>query len=174
MNIREALKEEHSRRQTMKIVKYIGKDAKKFKELMNLFFNDEYRIVQRSAWAVNCCASAHPELIRPYIGKMIDYLQKPVHDAVRRNTVRILQFIDIPKNLTGKAATVCFDLLQSKNEPVAVKVFSMTVLGNLCKTEPGLRNELRLIIEAQLPYSTAGFLSRAKKILKELEKKSGG
>ncbi len=170
MDLRAEILKEHSKAQTMKIVKFIGDDSKKFKELMNLFFNDEYRVVQRSAWIVNNCAGNHPELIKPYLKKMIDYLQKPVHDAVRRNTIRILQFIDIPKNLTGKAANVCFNLLQSKDEPVAVKVFSMTVLGKLCKTEPGLKNELQLLIEDQLPYSTAGFRSRAKRILKELKK----
>lgn len=170
MNIREELLKEHSKKQTTKIVNFIGNDAKKFKELMYLFFNDEYRVVQRSAWVVNNCAEAHHELIKPYLEKMIDYLQKPVHDAVRRNTVRIFQFIDIPKKLTGKVASVCFDLLQSKKEPVAVKVFSMTVLSKLCNKEPGLINELHLIIEAQLPYSTAGFKSRAKKVLKQLEK----
>ncbi|MEO5572254.1 MAG: hypothetical protein ABIT08_10200 [Bacteroidia bacterium] len=170
MNIREEILKEHSKKQTNKIVKFIGNDSKKFKELMHLFFNDEYRVVQRAAWIVNNCAEDYPELIKPYLEKMIDYLQKPVHDAVRRNTVRILQFIDIPKRLNGKAASVCFDLLQSKDEPVGVKVFSMSVLGNLCKTEPGLKNELRLVIEEQLPYSTAGFLSRAKKILKRLDK----
>lgn len=166
MDLRAEILKEHSKAQTMKIVRFIGDDSKKFKELMNLFFNDEYRVVQRSAWAVNYCAVNHPQLIKPYLGKMIDYMRKPVHDAVRRNTIRILQFVEIPKTLTGKVANVCFDLLQSKDEPVAVKVFSMTVLGKLCKTEPGLKNELRLLIQEQLPYSTAGFQARAKKILK--------
>lgn len=169
MNLREEILKEHSKKQTIKIVKFIGNDAKKFKELMYLFFNDEYRVVQRSAWIVNNCAENYPELIKPYIKKMIAYLQKPVHDAVRRNTVRIFQFIDIPKNLAGQVATVCFDLLQSKTEPVAVKVFSMTVLAKICKTEPEMKNELKLLIEQQLPYSTTGFLARAKKVLKQLD-----
>lgn len=169
MIIRDALLKEHSKNQTIKIVKFIGDDKQKFKELMNLFFHDEYRVVQRSAWVVNCCAEAHPELIRPYLNKMIEYMHKPVHDAVRRNTVRILQFTDIPEKLTGKAATVCFDLLQSKSEPIAVKAFSMTVLANICKTHPELKNELKLVIEDLLPYSSAGLLSRGKKILKALE-----
>jgi hypothetical protein len=165
MNLRDEILKEHSKKQTMKIVNYIGNDKKKFKQLMHLFFNDEYRVVQRSSWMVSCCAESHPHLIKPYLSKMIDYLQKPVHNAVRRNIVRILQFIDIPKTLKGKAATVCFDLLQSKSEPVAVKVFSMTVLANLCKSQPELKNELKLVIEEQLPYSTAGFQARAKRIL---------
>lgn len=169
MNLRNEILKEHSKRQTLKIAKFIGNDETKFKTLMHLFFNDEYRVVQRAAWVVNICTEAHPGLIEPYLNKMLDYLRKPVHDAVKRNTVRIFQFVDIPKKLIGKTVTICFELLQSKNESVAVKVFSMSVLGRIVQNEPELKNELRLIIEEQLPYSTAGFLSRAKKILKNIQ-----
>jgi hypothetical protein len=169
LDIRKELLKEHSKKQTMKIVKFIGNDPEKFKELMNLFLYDTYRVGQRSAWAVNYCATKHPHLIKPYLNRMIDYLQKSVHVAVKRNTIRLFQFIDIPEKLSGKIANVCFELLQSKDEPVAVKVFSMSVLGKICKTHPDLKNELKLIVEEQLPYSTAGFLSRAKKVFKELK-----
>lgn len=168
MNLRNEILKEHSKNQTLKIVKFIGNDEAKFKALMHLFFNDEYRVVQRTAWVVNMCAEAHPGLIKPYLNKMLDYLHMPVHDAVKRNTVRIFQFVDIPTKLIGKAASICFELLQSKDESVAVKVFSMTVLGRIVQHEPELKNELRLIIEDQFPYSTAGFSARAKKVLKKL------
>ena len=46
----------------------------------------------------------------------------------------------------------------------------MTVLYNLCKKEPDLANELRILIEEQMLYGTAGFKSRGKRILKELKK----
>lgn len=152
----------------MKIVNFIGNDPEKFEVLMNLFLYDSYRVGQRSAWAVNYCATRHPHLIKPYLNKMIDYMHQTVHVAVKRNTLRLLQFIDIPEKLSGKIANICFEFLQSKDEPVAVKVFSMSVLAKICKTHPDLKNELKIIVEEQLPYSTAGFLSRAKKILKEL------
>lgn len=169
MNLRNEILKEHSKRQTLKIAKFIGNDKTKFKTLMHLFFNDEYRVVQRAAWVVNICTEAHPGLIKPYLNKMLDYLlQNPVHDAVKRNTVRIFQFITIPKRLIGKTASICFELLQSKNESVAVKVFAMSVLGRIVQNELEFKNELRLIIEEQLPYSTPGFLSRAKKVLNKL------
>ncbi|MEO8150662.1 MAG: hypothetical protein ABI723_23725 [Bacteroidia bacterium] len=169
MSIREALLKEHSKAQTNRIVNYIGDDEKKFAELMDLFFNDEYRVVQRSAWSVSNCAEAHPQLIMPYLKKMIELLGEDVHNAVKRNIVRVLQFIDIPKKHYGKAAQACFDLLLSKDEPVAVKVFAMTVIANISKHEPDLKNELRIIINDQLPYSSAGFKSRAKKILMAIQ-----
>jgi hypothetical protein len=63
----------------------------------------------------------------------------------------------------------CFALLDPK-EPIAVRAFSMTVLGNLAAQHPDLKKELRLVIESQLPYGSAGFVARAKKVLKQLEK----
>jgi len=56
MDIREALLAEHSKRQTMKIVRYINGDPARFAELMKLFLGDTYRLSQRAAWAVNYCA----------------------------------------------------------------------------------------------------------------------
>jgi len=41
MNIRDALAAEHSKRQTMKIVRYVGDDPKRFKELLDGFLSDE-------------------------------------------------------------------------------------------------------------------------------------
>jgi hypothetical protein len=45
----------------------------------------------------------------------------------------------------------------------------MSVLGDIAKKEPALEKELKLIIEEQFPYGSAGFRSRAKKILKSMK-----
>jgi hypothetical protein len=137
---------------------------------MHLFFHSEYRTTQRAAWVMSICATNHPSLITPYLNKMIDNLKKPVHDAVKRNTVRVLQHIDIPTKLMGKTADICFELLTTPSEAIAIKAFSMTVLMNITKKQPDFKTELRILIEDQLPYSSPGFLSRAKKTLKELDK----
>lgn len=44
----------------------------------------------------------------------------------------------------------------------------MTILHNLSKEHPDLKNELRVAIEEQMPYASAGFKSRGNKILKAL------
>lgn len=166
--IRDALLKEHSKAQTMRIVDYIGNDKLKFAALMDLFFNDVYRVNQRSAWAVSYCVRLHPELIKPYIRQMLTNLDNPVHDSVKRNTVRVLQNFNIPESLQGLAVKQCLRLLES-NEPVAVKVFSITLLGNITKQHPELKHELKSIIETQLPYASKGFYSRAAKVLKMIQ-----
>jgi hypothetical protein len=169
MDLETEILNEHSKRQAVRIARWIGDDRTRFRELMQLFLHGEYRVTQRSAWIVNICAERNPTLIRPYIKKMIARMQElEVHDAVRRNVVRILQFIDIPPDLLGTVATVCFEYLYSPKAPIAVKAFSMTVLANIAKKEPDLKREIRLAIEYQLPHSSVGTCARARHVLKSL------
>lgn len=63
-----------------------------------------------------------------------------------------------------------FDTLNSGREPVAVKVFSMTVLFNIVQVYPELSEELEISIEEQMPFGSGGFKSRGRKVLKDLSK----
>jgi hypothetical protein len=171
VNLEAEILKEHSKRQTVRLARWIGSDKQRFRQLMSMFLNGEYRVTQRSAWILSTCAENHPTLIRPYLGKLIKKMQEPgVHDAVKRNVVRILQFVEIPERLLGEVATVCFNYLTSPSEPIAVRVFSMTVLANIAQKEPGLKNELRLVIEQQLLHGGMAFCSRARKVIKTLER----
>lgn len=166
MDILESLKQEHSKKQTDRIVAYIGGDKKRFAKLIDCFFNGEYRITQRAAWPLSYCVRAHPELIEPWFKLLLDNLKrKDIHVAVIRNTVRLLQDVDIPKRYQGRVMSTCFDFIQEPETPVAVKAFSLTVLSHLSKDHPDIGGELKLIIEEQWEHSTAAFRSRAKKIL---------
>ncbi len=168
MDLRELILAEHSKTQMLKVVAYVGSNQHLFDELMKLFLASEYRVTQRTAWPVSYIAAAHPTLIKKHLKKIVLNLKNPLHDAVKRNTLRFLQFIELPVNLHGITTAVCFKFLNDMKEPIAVKVFSMTVLWNICKQHPELSNELKLSIEAQLPYGSSGFSSRAKKILKAM------
>ncbi len=171
MDLEAALMLEHSKANTRRIADYIGDDKQRFADLMHLFFLNTYRLTQRAAAVVNESIDRHPQLINPWMERMIDNLYQPnLHDAVKRNTVRALQFVEIPEVLRGRAADICFQLLGSAEEPIAVKAFSMGVLYNITVHHPELKNELQLMIEDLLPYGSAGIKSRGKRILRQLEK----
>ena len=152
------------------IAGWVCSDKSRFKNLMNLFFSDEGLVVQRSAWIVKMVADEQQDWVMPYLRRMLIYCKKPVHDAVKRNVMNILQNITVPDRLLGLAATVSFDLLLDVKEPVAVKVFAMSVLFNISLREPGLQTELRLIITEQMEFAKPAFRSRGTKVLKQLEK----
>jgi hypothetical protein len=166
MNIKEMLLAEQSKKQCDKIVKYIGDDQKRFAELMELFFTGEYRVTQRAAWPMSNCVQKYPALIKPYFNRLINNLNKKgLHDAIPRNTVRLLQVVDIPKRYHGKVMSICFDYIQSNETAIAIKAFSLTILENLSKQYPEIFPELKLVIEERWEHETAAFRSRAKKIL---------
>ena len=170
MNIKQTLTRAHSRPTTLKIVKYIGDDPARFNQLVETFLSGPYPITQRAAWPLSVCVEKTPALIKPHLGKILRYVTKPgVHDAVKRNTLRLLQFIKIPARQQGKVAGICFKFLQDRSEPIAVRVFAMTVLGQLAIEEPDLRNELKSIIEEELPYARPAFTSGSKKVLRWLQ-----
>jgi hypothetical protein len=168
MDLKKELLKEHSKRQTTRIVNYIGNDSQRFKALVKAFLDGPYRVTQRAAWPLSYCVREYPGLIKPHLKAVLKMLDKPdAHVAARRNILRLLQDIEIPKSLYGLVADRCFTLMNSQ-EPIAVKVFSMSVLANIAQQEPDLKKELRIMIEDQLPYASAAFLSRSRKILKTL------
>jgi len=173
MNLKETILKEHSKKQCDKIVNYVGNNKERFAELMELFFAGEYRVTQRAAWPMSYCVKNHPQLIQPYFKKLLNNLdKKELHDAVIRNTVRLLQDVEIPKKHQGKLMKICFGYIQSNEIPVAVKAFSLSILHRLSKQYPDILSELKLIIEERWPHETAAFRSRAKKILKAMPGKS--
>lgn len=165
MKLRETILKEHSKANCMRIVKWIGNDQKRFDKLFYLFLHDEYRVVQRAAWPVSYCVEEHPEFIKKHFSQLIKNLEKKgIHDAVKRNSVRLLQYVSIPEKFHGQVMDLCFRYITSPTEPVAIKAFSITILQIMAKQYPEIINELKLVIEERWDYETAAFKSRAKKI----------
>lgn len=171
MNIRNEIMKEHSKVQGRKIARYIGSDKAKFRELMGYFMGDDYRLTQRAACVMNEVLLVYPEMIKPYIKKAVLLLDQPVHDAVKRNLLRIMQVIDIPESLQGKTVESCFRLMRSSSEPLAVKVFSMTVVLQIAKKHPELKEELKASVQdiMERDHSPA-VQARGRNTLKALEK----
>jgi len=169
-DLRESLLKEHSKAQCAVIVDWIGHSQQRFDSLFNLFLNDDYRVVQRASWPLSYSVLAHPELIKKHFTKLLDNLRKPgIHSAVKRNTVRLLQDIEIPKRFHGRVMDFCFSYIMSPSEPVAVKAFSLSILQNLAGQYPEIVPEIKLVIEEQLPHQTAAFKSRAKVFFKKFK-----
>ncbi|MCW3106616.1 MAG: hypothetical protein JWQ09_1122 [Segetibacter sp.] len=170
MIIREELLKEHSLQNTLKIVDFACTSTDNFSQLMQCFLCNEYRVAQRAAWAVSYVASKKSSFIQNYIKDLVDQLsRKDVHNAVIRNSVRILQQIDIPAEYHGEVMNACFTFIENHDTPIAIKAFSLTTLNNLSKIYPEITQELKLIIEERWDIETPAFKSRAKQILSRMK-----
>lgn len=171
MNLQSEILREHSKSNSERITKWVGGSAERFDELMQLFLKGEYRVTQRAAWIVSYCADANPELIKPYISKMIERASESnVHQAVPRNVVRVLQFIEIPKKNLGAVVNFCFNALTKAEVPVAIKANAMGVLTNICKREPELKHEFKTVVEMLMPNGSPAIKARGRAALAAMEK----
>jgi hypothetical protein len=175
MNIRTTLLEAKTQSRTVadQVADFACFSDENFQELLDCFISDDYRLAQRAAWSVSLAGKTRPDLILENLSVLINQLQrKNVHDAVIRNTVRILEDVPLPETFHGEVMDACFRFVQERPTPVAIKAFSLTILFNLSKIYPEIKNELRVIIEENIDLETPAVRSRGKKILASLRKKS--
>lgn len=152
------------------VVGYIGKDTKRFSHLMDLFLSPDNRLAQRAAWVMSHCVERQPNLAIPHLPKMVKQLYISKEDAIKRNVLRILQFVELPSDLWGETLEKCFEYLESNNEAIAIRAFAMTVAYNISQNVPELKPELKALIEEIIIFGSAGLKSRGNKIRMKLEK----
>ena len=169
MDYRRELEEGNSKEIWDGIVEHIGSDKKRFSQAMTIFFSEDYRLVQRISQAIGVIGEKQPQLIEPYLPKMVDCLHSDCIDAVKRNILRIFQYVEIPEKSEGKLFDIALTFLTSVDEAIAIKVFSMTTLRKICENHPELSHEIIPTIEIMLSeYKSKGIQSRGNKELKKL------
>ncbi len=171
MNIREALVKEHSKRNTMAIVDFIGEDKERFAELIDVFNTSDYRLVQRAAWPISYIAERAPGLLSPHWKTLFKLIDTNPHPAYKRNLLRTLRMMDeIPTFIHSKVIDVCFQAIPSVHEPAAVRAFAIHIMGKLCKVYPELANELSMMLEVLTDHELPSIRSSARNVLKMLSK----
>ena len=169
MNIRASFNGNQSKRNTTAIVNYIGSDPKRFAELVVIMFDGDHREVQCAAWPVSVVAEKNPQLLTPYLSRLVDMIPRmDIHNGARRGILRALQFVEIPTRLKGRVYSYCIDRISDPNEAVGVRGFALTVAAKIAREEPELLNELRLVVKTHLPKTQFSFRVRSRDLEREL------
>jgi hypothetical protein len=169
MNLEKALTAPYSQTGVRKIASYIGEDQAKFKLLIGQLLSFDNKKMPLAAGSMSICVEKHPSLLNKYIKKLIKAATSvSATDSLKRNVLRALQFVQIPAKDQGIAVDFCFTTLANRKEAIAIRVFAMTVLGNIARQHPYLKQELKLLLESELSIGSAGYVSRAKKVLRQL------
>lgn len=115
----------------------------KIEEIVALFLEEDKRVAQRAATIVMTLADIEPLLFAPYMHRLIMQLHHNPTETQKRNIVRIVDFVDIPITLEVEIMNFCFQYLENPKESIAVRAFSMRVLGKLYSKYPEIKAELR-------------------------------
>lgn len=170
VSLRSLLNSENSKAMATRVRDIVVDDPIRMDELMELFFSIDLRECQRASWPLGMIADRDTAILRPYLQRMTDNLDHAVHDAVIRNTFRTFQSIDFPEEVEGEIYEKSYQFFADSEQAIAIRVFAMTVCGNIAIKYPELQEEIISLIEAHYPHGSAGFKSRAKRIIREFGK----
>lgn len=126
---------------------------------------------QRAAHVFSICCCNYPELFLPYRKKSVKRLAHLQSEGVKRNLLKIMAetLPEFEEKSQLRLMNTCFEFLNGTSS-IAVKVYCMEVLYNLSLDFPDIVNELTGSIESQMTEGSAGFKSRGKKILQQINK----
>ena len=147
-----------------------GTDANAFEQLLELSLTDKSPMCNRAARAMYLCLEKDIFLIEPHVGRIVRTLPDLKNESLRGNFIKMFTICNLPEDEDdlGGMINICFDFMNMSMKRIAAKVYCMEVLYRICEFLPELKGELYWTIKNQMPYSTPGFISRGRKIIKKL------
>lgn len=171
MDIKAQLLATNSRINCEYIASAIGNDNKSFQQLLELIFNEPSPLPERASWVTDVVTDHFPKLINPHLNKIIQSLDKQMHQGVKRILLKIIVKGEIPKKLMGKLLNTCYAWLLDSDETIGVRANALLVIFEISKSEPDIIPELVAVIHELSGQISIGFDSRARKILKSIKKR---
>ena len=109
-----------------------------------------------------------PELITSAVKELFSIYKETNITGFDRTMAKVFWQIGIPEPIEGEVIDLLFNWVMCPDKKVAVKVYSISALLNVCKKYPDLKQELRVVINDQLDKNSIAFKVRARDVLKEL------
>lgn len=153
------------------IIGEISSNPNYYKMLIEIALYSNYSKSWRAAYMVDKINDDFPELLLPYLEKIILQLKVEKSSSKKRHFLKLISMKSIPEKYFGFLIEYCLEALSSAKEPPAVRVHAMQILFHISEKEPGLKPEILLVIEHEMEFhSTAGILSRGRKLAEKLRK----
>ncbi|MFH0841116.1 MAG: (deoxy)nucleoside triphosphate pyrophosphohydrolase [Bacteroidota bacterium] len=148
-----------------------GEDPVLFRKLLDYSFSSGMKLAFRASWALSKVIDKHPDLILPYLDRLIDSLDSLDNESTQRSFLRILSMTDlnlVSQRHQGILADHCFRALNSGFSAIAIKAYSMEVIYRLALIYPELAHELAASINLLQGEGSAGIKARGSIILRKL------
>ncbi len=142
-----------------------------FIKLYEYSHSPDKKLAFRASWTLSKVCDKFPEIIYPYLSKIVESLNKIDNESTLRSFLRIISLSDLGKinsRQHGLLADFCFSTLKSGFSAIAVKAYSMEILYRLSLIYPELANELSTSIRILMEDGSAGITARGSMILKKL------
>jgi len=152
-----------------------GENPALFRKLLDYSFSADRKLAFRASWTLSKVCDRFPDLINPYLEKIIESINSIDNESVQRSFLRILSLTDagkISRRHQGILADHCFKALNSGFSAIAIKAYSMEIIYRLALIYPDLAHELAASISLLQGEGSAGVIARGRIILKKLSEVS--
>ena len=156
-----------------RLAEFVADNPGEIKKLVKLFYDEDTNISMRSAWIISHVCSLNPEIVIALTPDFVKYLKsKNPNPPTIRCVLSSLQQIKIPEKYCAIVFDFCAKYVRNETLPLAVRAFSINIMGRLCKRYPELKYETELILSELKTVPQAGSISasirNASKILLKL------
>lgn len=170
MDLKAILSENLSRNKVDYLVNSVLDDSALFEELYALSLLPEKKIAWHAAWVLSHASEQKPSLFEGRVEELIKQTLTTPFDGVRRSFLYIISFCDA-RNYSVDFINACFDWMLSPKQAIAIQVYAMRILLNVCRSMPDFKQELQLCLENANPADySKGFASCRRNALKALSK----
>lgn len=152
------------------ISEHVGNCQENFDVLFDFCFSHPYPVSMRAARALQFCVEKYPELMNPYLDKIVELTISTKIEGVKRGFLKIMSENIDPTDLNNSGLLVdkCVDWALSKNEKPAIRYYSIDILLKISKKEPSLKNEVLSVFEILLNDSSPSVISKVKRALRSI------
>jgi len=126
-------------------------------ELVEISLANDVYISQHAALIVQSVAKENPEIIAPYLSKIISTIPNINNDSQLGNFIEILELVEAD---CSKIHDYCFDLIENSNKPGYVKIYSIKMLGIAAKKDEKLKLRVIEFIETRQDKFTSIYLKK--------------
>ncbi len=171
MIVREQLLVANSRANADKVLAMVGRDQELIVQLMVCFLGEDVRVAQRAAQVVGDLGRRDANLLMPWLREIVDAIENPIHQAVRRNGVRFFSELNgpLPTEAEERLIKMCGRFVADRNIDVAIGAFSMSFIAERADRYPEEAKQLCKDLRNRMLDASPGFANRANKVLKQLE-----
>lgn len=136
--------------------------------------HSDARVVYNASWIISHAVDIDGSILSyKHHRSLLNALGSTETGGVKRNLIRVWQFIIIPETILPEIADFALKFLADPKEDIAVRAFAITVLENCLKTIPELKDEVLFLLQRELQIAGPAIRVRANRFIKAAVKHTG-
>lgn len=131
---------------------------------------EQDRSFYTSSWALCDISEINHTIFNPHIAYIFSTIQNSKHPGLKRNLMKLMQFVEIPNDLELEIGETCLSYFKDQHETIAVRAYSVTILEQLIPQNMIFNEDVLFEIERQRIQATPALNARTKRYLKKVKK----